>query len=1151
MSNQDIQIICELLLGISNTNNEIRTISVNKLQELTNKNFDKLLFCLLEIIEKISTKSDNNQNLLKTTSLVICRKIIENIDYITWKKINKELKLKIKYKLLNLLNNELSPKDNLKICDVIIELLGKIFECEGVWSEILKLVMNILNYDPNEGDKNSFQIISLLYIIKGGINFLYNFLSKNLDKFLKYLEKIFNSLNIDIKAKILAGELVYEFISFVKCTDLEKIKLLIKHILISLYDSYQLFEKNKQNEKNVKYFLKILIDIESIEPSLLEIYFQDIFNLTKEIILNKKFDDQKIREMGFELIISLIEDKPLLINDSNITQILLTLIELILNYALEFDKNININADDIYFDYNDNLSIENFVEEEINFGLSLLERLFENIKNKNIENIFKTIVDSYIHNSWKHQYVILLSLNIFCDFNKDTAFIQQYYEYIINLGYSSENKVRFSSLYCITNLIKIYNPIFLSQNITKILAMIIHLLKNENNSKCKFLILNCLKRIIHYNDSKEFYKNIEIIFGLLMDSFTGENNSVFIRKLIILNIIELNNKRKEEKINTILNKIDINSLMNYFINLYNKQIDVDLYDVLLEIIVLIGVGSPDKINKILPIILSYIIQIIKDFEYDNKNEKKNVSICEITKSLKKILPIIIKKNENINLLFELINNIISLIKLKNISSINCLTDIDFEITDLFNEKNNSDITYQNIYNSQMEEFSCLLTILLTILNPIEKIKINIEPYFLSIENEILPLINYRLYKKIRNKSSKVLTKLIFLMPNNEQKKVKSLSYMHIMINAIEKETDALITKNFFERIKEIIDYNNNEFLDRDEINKLFNKFYIFNDNLTIKRNQMIKKQENLTGNLMNIKNKEESLDKKYMNELIKNEIENIENIQIEICDVIGILFKTHKNKCEQIIEQIINNIIPSYLNSKDNFKIKISLYLIDDLIEYIGQEKLGNIFWEIIYNIIIRYILNEDNSIRQAAAYGIGIFSLHTKNDFIKYGQGLLENLYNALSLSINIKNNNKIDNKEDFLISFDNIVAALGKIIHYQFNSEIVEDRINELIEKWLMNLPIKYDESEKELQHEWMTNLFFFKRDLIPMNCYSHYFESLAEIYRTKYSSQKIDNQIEVIFTNFVKKEEELRIILAKIYENSSNDIKNKFNILANLKA
>ena len=38
MSNQDIQIICELLLGITNTNENIRNISVNKLQELISNN---------------------------------------------------------------------------------------------------------------------------------------------------------------------------------------------------------------------------------------------------------------------------------------------------------------------------------------------------------------------------------------------------------------------------------------------------------------------------------------------------------------------------------------------------------------------------------------------------------------------------------------------------------------------------------------------------------------------------------------------------------------------------------------------------------------------------------------------------------------------------------------------------------------------------------------------------------------------------------------------------------------------------------------------------------------------------------------------------------------------------------------------------------
>ena len=159
MSSQNIQIISELLLGVTNLNENIRSVSISKLQELYLHNFDLLLFCLLEIIEKTSISTKNNQDLLKTTSLVICRKIIENVDYNTWKNLNKELKDQIKTKLLYLLNNEIYLKDNIKVCDLIIELLEKIFEGRGIWPEIISLIINIYKYDPNQGDKNSLQII--------------------------------------------------------------------------------------------------------------------------------------------------------------------------------------------------------------------------------------------------------------------------------------------------------------------------------------------------------------------------------------------------------------------------------------------------------------------------------------------------------------------------------------------------------------------------------------------------------------------------------------------------------------------------------------------------------------------------------------------------------------------------------------------------------------------------------------------------------------------------------------------------------------------------------------------------------------------------------------------------------------------------------
>ena len=45
---------------------------------------------------------------------------------------------------------------------------------------------------------------------------------------------------------------------------------------------------------------------------------------------------------------------------------------------------------------------------------------------------------------------------------------------------------------------------------------------------------------------------------------------------------------------------------------------------------------------------------------------------------------------------------------------------------------------------------------------------------------------------------------------------------------------------------------------------------------------------------------------------------------------------------------------------------------------------------------------------------------------------------------------------------------------------------------------------------------NLFLNNKDLIPFNCYNHYFKTISEIYKTKYSNDKIDKNIEIIFIN-----------------------------------
>ena len=124
-----------------------------------------------------------------------------------------------------------------------------------------------------------------------------------------------------------------------------------------------------------KSILQILINIEGIESSLLEIYFKEIFDISKQIIYHKNFEDEKIREMAFELIISCFEDSPSIIEDSNNYSNLLNLIFiLMLDYSLEFENNIEIASSNFILDINDDFE-EYFIEEKINFICSLFSDL--------------------------------------------------------------------------------------------------------------------------------------------------------------------------------------------------------------------------------------------------------------------------------------------------------------------------------------------------------------------------------------------------------------------------------------------------------------------------------------------------------------------------------------------------------------------------------------------------------------------------------------------------------------------------------------------------------------------------------------------------------------------------------------------------------
>ena len=442
---------------------------------------------------------------------------------------------------------------------------------------------------------------------------------------------------------------------------------------------------------------------------------------------------------------------------------------------------------------------------------------------------------------------------------------------------------------------------------------------------------------------------------------------------------------------------------------------------------------------------------------------------------------------------------------------------------------------QEIQTSETEELASSLSLLNTF---VKSIGSGFLPYYEKVESEVIELISYKLDSKIRSKSSKILPNLLQVITNQESKIKKGKEYLRLLIGAIEKESSYYVTKKLFIHLREVIE-NCGQFLNKNELNELFAKINTYIHNLKEKRENLSNKKSKLK------KHNDDDEDDLNIQDLIQEDIENIENTQIEISDCIGILLKTHKQLSDEIISKLLKEIIPSFASSKNVFEVKMGLFISDDLIEYIGQEMLGDENWNLMFKIISQLVLNKDNVIRQAAAYGIGNFARSTTRNFDNYSKELIDSLYKAMNIKEEKKDNGEENDDEEynaFGMSFDNIVSALGKIINYQFNSKIVQAGLNELINKWIMNLPIVYDKTEMEIQHQWLVDLFLTRRQLINENCYNHYFETLGKIYETKSSNDKLNEKIKNIFNEYVKKEDKLKQIVDKIYQNGDESIKKK---------
>jgi hypothetical protein len=170
------------------------------------------------------------------------------------------------------------------------------------------------------------------------------------------------------------------------------------------------------------------------------------------------FLDENIRELGFEVVVNLVERKPkLFLNDSDKVKAFL---QALFKYAFEMEKEITDEwATPTQLSYFE----EDFIyEEKVNAAFSYIDRLVECLDYKYLLPFLSEIILQLLanENDWRCKYVAFLSVSQVICYIDDMTVIESIFETVFKHTGDNCPKVRYAAINCVNEMSESFSPHF-------------------------------------------------------------------------------------------------------------------------------------------------------------------------------------------------------------------------------------------------------------------------------------------------------------------------------------------------------------------------------------------------------------------------------------------------------------------------------------------------------------------------------------------------------------------------------------------------------------------------------------------------------------------------------------------------------------------
>lgn len=281
----------------------------------------------------------------------------------------------------------------------------------------------------------------------------------------------------------------------------------------------------------------------------------------------------------------------------------------------------------------------------------------------------------------------------------------------------------------------------------------------------------------------------------------------------------------------------------------------------------------------------------------------------------------------------------------------------------------------------------------------------------------------------------------------------------------------------------------------------------------------IKKSENRKEEILDAYDTEEET-AEDLEMVVNADKDSEDDLKLEIANVFGILFKTHKADALHLFQHLYQNHMSlAFANEKHIKSIHYGIFLIDDSLEHLGEFMSAEVIVNFL-QLLLKYSLNAELDIRQSAVFGIGLVAQILKTNFQPYFEEVIKIITQAVDIP---KAEN--DMNKQYQSCRENAISTFGKVLMVSW-SQLTPDRLQVMVDYWINHLPIIHDPKEGIIQHNMLMQALISNYNII-LGAQMKNLKQIIHIFQIIYKHRKLSNEqintsIQEIIKAFVNNEQ-----------------------------